>query len=269
MGQPITVVDAFTDQPFAGNPAAVCVLTEAAPEAWMRSVAAELNLSETAFVVPRADGDHDLRWFTPTVEIDLCGHATLASAHVLGGTARFHTRSGVLTCQATPDGRIQMDFPAKPVDPVPVDDAWATAVGLVPEAVVGLFQRGDWLLLEVRSGDDVRAAVPDHAALAELGGHCLLAADVTTATDGIDAPYDSVCRLFAPASGIPEDPVTGSAHCVIAPWLAARTGRTEFLGRQASARGGDVGMRLDGDRVVLTGSAVTVWEGTLLHPPTA
>jgi len=271
MAVPLFVVDAFTDQPFSGNPAGVCLLDEAAPEAWMRAVAAEVNLSETAFLVPRTDGDHDLRWFTPTVEIDLCGHATLASAHALGGAGRFHTRSGVLTCRPSGDGRIEMDFPARPVtrvEPIPADEEWAGSVGLAPDRIVGLFRGDDWLILEVAAGDDVRAARPDHARLAGLGGHCLLVADTTSVTDGPDAGHDSVCRLFAPGSGIPEDPVTGSAHCVIGPWLADRTGRTDFVGHQASARGGTVGMHVDGDRVVLSGHAVTISRADLLIPPT-
>jgi PhzF family phenazine biosynthesis protein len=271
MTLPLTVVDAFTDRPFSGNPAGVCVLAGPAPDAWMQAVAAEVNLSETAFLVPRDDGDWGLRWFTPTVEVDLCGHATLASAHVLGGDARFHTRSGPLTCRRAGDGTIEMDFPAKPldrVDPLPVDEDWAGALGLDGDQVVGLWRRADWLLLEVADASIVRAASPDADRLVALGGHCLLVADTTGVEDGEDAPFDSVCRLFAPGAGIPEDPVTGSAHCVIAPWLADRTGRTEFTGHQASARGGVVGMRLDGDRVVLSGTAVTIWEGRLLTPPT-
>ena len=272
MTVPLTVVDAFTDRPFSGNPAGVCVLDAPADEAWMQSVAAEVNLSETAFVSPRSDGDVDLRWFTPTLEVDLCGHATLASAHVLGGTIRFHTRSGVLTCRRGVGGHIEMDFPAKPLDPVdplPADEDWAGALALDPARIIALFRRADWLLVEVADAADVRAAVPADDRLIALGGHCLLVADTTGVTEGHDVPYDSVCRLFAPAAGIPEDPVTGSAHCVIGPWLATRTGRTSFVGYQASARGGVVAMTVDGDRVVLSGTAVTVSEGQLLvDPPT-
>ncbi|MCU1357189.1 MAG: PhzF family phenazine biosynthesis protein [Acidimicrobiales bacterium] len=273
MAVPLTIVDSFTDRPFSGNPAGVCRLDRAAPEAWMQAVAAEVNLSETAFVVPRDDGSFDLRWFTPTTEVELCGHATLASAHVLGGAGRFHTHSGLLTCTPGADGSIEMDFPAKPLDavvPFPADEDWASAVGLAPERLVALRRRGDWLLLEVPDGDDVRAARPDEARLGALGGHCLLVADTTGAADGPDAAFDSVCRLFAPGAGIAEDPVTGSAHCVIGPWLAERTGRTSFTGSQASIRGGVVGMRVEGDdRVVLSGTAVTVTDGQLLiDPPT-
>jgi predicted PhzF superfamily epimerase YddE/YHI9 len=271
MGVPLTVVDSFTDKPFSGNPAGVCVLLRPAAEEWMQAVAAEVNLSETAFVVPRDDGGFGLRWFTPTVEVDLCGHATLASAHVLGGAARFHTRSGMLTCRPGDDGTIEMDFPAKPLDPVdppPADEDWAGALRLDPGRILGLWRRADWLLVEAEDANAVRDARPDDVALVALGGHCLLVADTTTVDDSPDAGFDSVCRLFAPSAGIPEDPVTGSAHCVIAPWLAGRTGRTSFTGYQASARGGVVGMRLTGDRVTLVGTAVTISEATLLHDPT-
>lgn len=264
MTVPLTVVDAFTDRPFSGNPAGVCLLDRAAPPEWMQAVAAEVNLSETAFVVPRPDGDHDLRWFTPAVEVDLCGHATLASTHVLGRAARFHTRSGVLVCRPAPDGGIEMDFPAKPLDPVDLDPRWASAVGLAGEEVVASNQRGDWMLLEAASAGAVRAARPEADRLLELGGHCLLVAD-TTADAGEGS--DSVCRLYAPGSGILEDPVTGSAHCVIGPWLAGRTGRSAFVGYQASTRGGTVTMGVTGDRVLLGGRAVTVSRGELLIDP--
>ncbi|HEY4377803.1 MAG TPA: PhzF family phenazine biosynthesis protein [Acidimicrobiales bacterium] len=263
MGQPISVVDAFTEQPFGGNPAAVCVLPHAADEAWMRSVAAEMNLSETAFLVPRPDGDHDLRWFTPTVEIALCGHATLASAHVLGRQGRFHTLSGLLTCSPCADGTIEMDFPAHPVTEEADPPAWGPALGLDPDRILRSYASAGWGLVEVATADDVVAVVMDRDALMALGGHALVVADTTAD----DSPYDSVCRMFGPASGIDEDPVTGSAHCVIAPWLAARHGRADFLGQQASDRVGVVGMRLHDDRVTLIGHAVTVWEGTLHSDP--
>ncbi len=263
MTQPVTVVDAFTDTPFSGNPAAVCLLAAPAPEAWMRAVAAEMNLSETAFLVPRADGGHDLRWFTPTAEVDLCGHATLASAHVLGGSGRFHTRSGVLECRPAEGGAIAMDFPAIPTVPVPEPPDWAPALGLPPGRVVEVRSgEGGWTLAELPTAGDVGAIVPDRAAILALGGHIVVAA-ATVGTHGVD----SVCRVFAPAVGIEEDPVTGSAHCVLAPWLAARTGRDAFVGEQASARRGVVGMQVAGDRVTLTGRAVTVLEGVLAAGP--
>ncbi|MCU1370509.1 MAG: hypothetical protein JWO77_1703 [Ilumatobacteraceae bacterium] len=263
MPHPITIVDAFTDQPFAGNPAAIVVLAEPAPEAWMQAVAAEVNLAETAFLVPRDDGDHDLRWFTPTVEVDLCGHATLASAHVLGGTNRFHTRSGVLVCETADDGSIALDLPATSVDPAPVE-GWAEVFSLASDRVIAALAGGGWAVVEVASAADVEAARPDCDALLAFGGHAIVVADAT----GDDAvPYDSVCRTFVPAAGIDEDPVTGSAHCLLAPWLAARHGRSSFLGRQASARGGTIGMEVHGDRVILRGTAITVSTGTLLVDP--
>jgi PhzF family phenazine biosynthesis protein len=265
MGQPITVVDSFTDTPFAGNPAGVCVLTAPTTEAWMRAVAAELNLSETAFLAPRPDGDHDLRWFTPTVEVELCGHATLASAHVLGGSGRFHTLSGLLTCSPGDDGTIVMALPANPPAPVTDPPDWAPALGVAPDRVAGVWATPNgWLMVELASAADVRACEPDAAAVLALSDVVLVAAP------GDRPELDSVCRVFGPGIGIPEDPVTGAAPCILAPWLAARTGRSEFVGEQASARGGRVGMRLDGDRVHVSGRAVTVWEGTLaVDPPPA
>lgn len=267
MATQLTVVDAFTDRPFSGNPAAVCLLDRPAPEAWMQAVAREMNLSETAYVVPRDDGDHDLRWFSPATEIDLCGHATLACAHVMGGSQRFHTASGVLTVEPGARGAISLDFPANPVDRVADPPDWAAALGLVPHQVVGAFQRGKWLLVEAVDAAAVRAVVADTATLGGLGGFCLVAADTTAVTTGPDAGHDSVCRMFAPGAGVDEDPVTGSAHCVIGPWLAARHGRDTFVGHQASARGGLVGMRMAGDRVHLSGHAVTVSDVTLHHDP--
>lgn len=235
----------------------------------MRAVAAEVNLAETAFAVPRPDGDHDLRWFTPTVEVDLCGHATLATAHVLGGARRFHTRSGVLGCAPADDGAITLDLPATAVAPTGGPEAiaaWAAALGLGPGRVVGVAAGGGWALVELATAADVEACRPEREAIVALGGHAVVVADAT-ADDGV--PFDSVCRTFVPAAGIDEDPVTGSAHCVIAPWLAARTGRSAFVGRQASARGGVVAMEVAGDRVRLGGRAVTVWRGELLAGPPA
>jgi PhzF family phenazine biosynthesis protein len=264
MPLPITIVDAFTDRPFTGNPAGIVQLDRAAPEPWMQSVAAEVNLAETAFLVPRPDGDHDLRWFTPTVEVDLCGHATLASAHVLGGSNRFHTRSGVLVCDVADDGSITLDLPAASIEPVGTD-GWAAALSLGADRVVGASAGAGWSLVEVASADDVESITVVRDALLALGGHAIVVADTT---DDDVVPFDSVCRTFVPAAGIDEDPVTGSAHCVIAPWLAGRTGRSTFVGRQASPRGGTVGMEVRGDRVVLSGWAVTVSTGTLLVEPT-
>ena len=265
MALPITVVDAFTDQPFSGNPAGIVVLDAPAAAEWMQAVAAEVNLAETAFLAPRDDGTWSLRWFTPAVEVDLCGHATLASAHVLGGQQAFHTRSGVLRCAPAEDGAIALDLPGTLPSPVDHDPgAWARAVGLGEPAVVGVSEGAGWSFVQVAAVGDVTAAVMDRPALLDLGGHAIVVAD-TTEDDGVE--FDSVCRTFVPKAGIDEDPVTGSAHCLIAPWLAARTGRTSFVGRQASARGGTVGMEVAGDRVRLVGHAVTVWRGELLATP--
>jgi predicted PhzF superfamily epimerase YddE/YHI9 len=254
---PICVVDAFTDVVFGGNPAAVCRLARAADAGWMQRVATEMNLSETAFLVERDDASFDLRWFTPATEVDLCGHATLASAHVLGGSATFHTRSGVLRCRKAADDWIEMDFPALPPTPAASDDSLARALGTTEIYTVGA-SRFD-LLVEVGSAGDVRALQPDFRALAALE-----ARGIIVTAPGDREGIDCVSRFFAPSAGIDEDPVTGSAHCVLAPFWSARLGRTELVGEQASPRGGIVRMQLDGDRVALGGRAVTVWEGHLL-----
>jgi PhzF family phenazine biosynthesis protein len=270
MATPLHVIDAFTSTAFRGNPAAVVLLEAPAPESWMQAVAAETNLSDTAFVVPRADGDHDLRWFTPTVEVELCGHATLATGHVLGGTRRFHTRhAGVLETRAGDDGTIAMDLPATPSTPWDGDAdgraELAEALGLDRELVLSAWSTANgWLLVEVATAGAVGACRPQRDRLLALGGHVIVSAD-TTAAD--DVAHDVVSRVFVPASGVDEDPVTGSAHCVIAPWLAARTGRDRLLAHQASRRGGELRIEVAGDRVLLTGHAVTVLRGTLLAPP--
>jgi predicted PhzF superfamily epimerase YddE/YHI9 len=254
MALQLTVVDAFTDVPFSGNPAAVAVLDAFPGEDRMQAVARELNLSETAFVVARRDGRYDLRWFTPTVEVDLCGHATLASAHVLGGAAEFDTRSGLLSCTLAPDGWIDMDFPADVPAPAEIPPG---ALGFDDIRWCG---RGRYdLLVELADAAAVRGLVPDLGRLAALPARGVI---VTAAGDrpGVDC----VSRVFAPSVGIPEDPVTGSAHCTLAAYWAGRTGRSELVGEQASARGGTVRMRSAGDRVVLGGRAVSVSEVTLL-----
>ncbi len=258
MAAPLTIVDSFTDRPFSGNPAGVCRLEAWPDDDWLQAVAAEVNLAETAFLVPRTDGDVDLRWFTPAVEVDLCGHATLASTKVLDRSVRFHTRSGVLTTTVARDGSITMDLPAFRVAPAPTD-GWAARLGVESDQVLGGWASSSWMLVELDSATTVRRAAPDMDALAAHREVLVVAHD--------DEGFDSVCRMFAPAIGIPEDPVTGAAHCVIGPWLAERTGRTEFTGFQASKRGGTVGMRVDGDRVFLTGTAVIVSEGQLLVDP--
>jgi predicted PhzF superfamily epimerase YddE/YHI9 len=261
-GIPITVVDAFTDEPFRGNPAAVCLLDAWPGDEWLAAVAREMNLAETAFLVPRDDGDHDLRWFTPAVEVDLCGHATLASAFFLGGDRRFHTRSGVLTCRPE-NGWIELDFPA--LVPFPHDQPpapLADALGVTP---VGVWKSRFDLLVELADAAAVRALRPDPRALAaiETRGVIVTAAggDAERA-DGIDF----VSRFFAPGAGIDEDPVTGSAHCVLAPFWANRFGRAALVGAQESPRRGVVRVRVDGDRVKLGGQAVLVWRGELVVP---
>ena len=262
MPQRIVQVDAFADRPFAGNPAAVCVLREPKGAAWMQDVALEMNLSETAFLVEEGDGFH-LRWFTPTVEVDLCGHATLASAHVLwedghlspGSTARFRTRGGRLSATRA-DGWITLDFPATPLKFKVDSGAIAEALAVpVHSAGIGGFD----VLAEVESESVVRSIRPDFARLAALSARGVI---VTARSDS--PGVDFVSRFFAPRVGILEDPVTGSAHCVLGPYWAGKLGRTELVGYQASGRGGTVRVRLGGDRAFLGGQAVTVFRGELV-----
>jgi PhzF family phenazine biosynthesis protein len=264
MPLPLFQVDAFTPTPFAGNPAAVCLLPAPADPRWMQDVAAEMNLSETAFVHP-GGGAFGLRWFTPAVEVDLCGHATLATAHVLweqgrlsgDAPARFSTKSGLLTAQRSGDW-IEMDFPATPPAPAAMPPGLAAALGVAPRAVAR--SRFDYLV-ELDSADAVRRLAPDIAALGRIAARGVI---VTSRADSDD--YDFVSRFFAPAAGVAEDPATGSTHCALAPWWAAKLGRTEMVGFQASPRGGVVRVRLAGDRVILGGQAVTVLRGTLAAP---
>ncbi|MEM1044083.1 MAG: PhzF family phenazine biosynthesis protein [Bacteroidota bacterium] len=265
MPLPLFQVDAFTDEAFRGNPAAVCLLDAAAPEAWMQAVAAEMNLSETAFVMPHADG-FQLRWFTPTVEVDLCGHATLASAHTLweagrlgpDSAARFHTRSGLLTATLA-DGSVTLDFPASRTDETEMPDGLDDALGVAPQRVVqGAFD----YLVEVESETDVHGLDPDFRALGEIDVERGIV--VTARGEG---EVDFVSRFFAPAAGVDEDPVTGSVHCLLAPYWAERLGRADLVGYQASQRGGTVRVGVRGDRVLLGGQAVTVFQGTLLTEP--
>jgi PhzF family phenazine biosynthesis protein len=262
MGLRITQVDAFTDTPFAGNPAAVCLLQAPRDEGWMQSVAREMNLSETAFLVRTADG-YDLRWFTPSVEVALCGHATLASAHVLwedghlpsARQARFHTKSGLLTGDRAGEW-IELDFPAKREEPAQAPAGLAEALGVTPK-YVGKNQFD--YLVEVDGEVIVRRLTPNHAMLATLPVRGVI---VTSRADS--AGYDFVSRFFAPGSGVPEDPVTGSAHCALGPYWQSRLGKSEFVAYQASPRGGVVRVRVAGDRVKLGGRAVTVLRGELL-----
>lgn len=255
------VVDAFTDRPFAGNPAAVVPLDRWPDETWLRNVAAEMNLSETAFTVPTADGYH-LRWLTPAVEVDLCGHATLAAAKVLapdGGTLAFETRSGRLTAEVMADG-ITLDFPLKPATPADPPPGLAAALGVTP-VHVGRNQFD--YLVEVADEAAVRAASPDFRKLAAVECRGVI---VTARSD--DPGYDFVSRFFAPAAGVDEDPVTGSAHCCLADHWGRRLGWAAMVGYQASARGGVVRVEVVGDRVMLGGRAVVVAEG-VLYPEAA
>lgn len=263
MGQAIFQVDAFADKPFEGNPAAVCVLEQARDESWMQRVAREMNLSETAFITPE-DGAFRLRWFTPTVEVDLCGHATLASAHVLwqegflGATepAEFVTRSGRLRARQE-DGWIQLDFPSLPPSPVPAPPGLAEALGLTraPEYVGK--SRFD-LLVQVSDEAAVLAVAPDFRALQALDARGVIVTAPGSSTD-----VDFVSRFFAPAAGVDEDPVTGSAHCCLAPYWTERLGRNPLAARQVSERGGNVRVKVVGDRVLLAGQAVTVLRAEL------
>lgn len=259
-------VDAFTNSPFAGNPAAVCVLSAEREPAWMQSVAAEMNLSETAFLRPRPDGAYRLRWFTPTDEVDLCGHATLASAHVLWSEghlaadteARFETESGPLSARRE-EGWITMDFPADPPAPVEPPPRLLDALDLMDPLYVGRSERD--YLLRCADAATVRALNPDLRALARLDSRGII---VTAPSDGDEA--DFVSRFFAPGVGVPEDPVTGSAHCALGPYWADEMGQTTLTGHQVSARGGTVRVTLDGptaERVALSGQATTVLRGRL------
>jgi PhzF family phenazine biosynthesis protein len=257
----ITQVDAFTNKPFAGNPAAVCILEELQNASWMQLVAREMNLSETAFLARQADG-YDLRWFTPAVEVDLCGHATLASAHVLweeghlkpSQQARFHTRSGLLTADLK-GGWIEMDFPATLEESAQCPPGLVEALGAAP-AYVGK-NRFDYLI-EVDSEEVVRNLKPDLSALEKLPVRGVIVTAPSSA-----AEYDFVSRFFAPRSGVSEDPVTGSAHCCLGPFWGKKLKKDQLVGYQASARGGVVRVRLGGDRVYLQGQAVTVLRGEL------
>jgi predicted PhzF superfamily epimerase YddE/YHI9 len=248
------IVDAFTDTAFAGNPAGVVLLDEPADPAWMQSVAAELKHAETAFVHVTSVGPKSLRWFTPTVEVDLCGHATLATGHVLGGSQVFSTRSGELRTSAD-GGWVSMDFPADP--PHAAADEVAPAL---PGATIKEVLRGKTdIVVRVGNAAEVRQLEPDLGVIAGWDARCVV---VTAAGD--KPGIDFVSRVFGPAVGVPEDPVTGSAHCTLSPYWSAELGRDELVGEQASARGGLVRAALQGERVILAGQAVTTVHGELL-----
>lgn len=262
MKLPICWVDAFTDKPFSGNPAGVCVLEQALPEAQMKSIALEVNASETAFLVKSAKG-YDLRWFTPVIEVDLCGHGTLAAAHVLFSenrearetVIRFQTRSGELTARCVNDDWIQLDFPA--IKSIPVEDSpeIERAIG---RRVVAVSRTHNSIIAELGSEVDVRDARPDMAAILSLRVHGVII------TARSSSPYDFVSRFFAPDAGVNEDPVTGSAHCALGPYWQRLLGKDKFLAYQASARGGIVKVAVVGDRVLLEGRAVTTINGEIV-----
>lgn len=263
VGVRLRTVDAFTDNPFTGNPAAVVLVDEAPSDEWMAAVARETGVSDTAFVIREElpDADFRLRWFTPTIEVDLCGHATLASGHCLFEDGakepiRFASRSGVLTVHRRPDGSLAMDFPAWPPAEIEARSAAAEALDAAVEWT-GQAHDGFFLLALLAHERSVRDLIPDLAAIGALDASAVI---VTAVADG-DQSYDFVSRLFAPNVGIPEDPVTGSSHTVLAPFWAERLGRTSLVGFQASARSGLVGLEVNGDRVTVIGRAVTVLDG--------
>jgi PhzF family phenazine biosynthesis protein len=267
----IHVVDAFARRPFEGNPAAVCFPDGPRDEAWMQRVAAEMRHSETAFLSPLAEG-FALRWFTPEAEVDLCGHATLAAAHVVWETKRapfdaalsFATRSGTLVARRR-DDLVEIDLPARPADPAPVPREVLAATGVA--AAVRTARDHQTYVVELESEAAVRGLAPDFAAMRALTQRGALDEDIdrrVLVTAPASTPgFDVVSRYFAPALGVPEDPVTGAGHCVLGPYWAPRLGRTRFVAWQASARGGGVHVEVRGDRVALAGSAVTVLRGWL------
>ncbi len=254
-------IDAFTDVPFRGNPAAVCLLDREREAAWMQNVAAEMNLSETAFLLPKDEG-FSLRWFTPAVEVKLCGHATVASAHALweekvlsaGAVARFHTLSGLLT--ATRDGEwIELDFPAQPDQKSEPAPGLLGAVGISKPLYVGR-NVADYII-EVDSPETLKALKPDFSALRKVEVRGVIV------TSRGDEKFDFYSRFFAPAVGVDEDPVTGSAHTCLTPYWCSRLGKQQLLGFQASKRGGVVRVKIAGDRVKIAGKASTVLVGEL------
>jgi PhzF family phenazine biosynthesis protein len=261
----LRTVDAFTDRPFTGNPAAVLLLDEEPSDEWLGAVARETSVPDTGFVIREdlPDADFRLRWFTPTVEVDLCGHATLASAHCLfedgvQGPIRFATRSGVLTVSQRQDGSLAMDFPSWPPTEIDARSAAAEALG-APVEWTGRTDNEVFLLALLASEGLVRDLSPDLAAVSGLDASAVIVTALADPGHG----YDFVSRLFAPTLGIPEDPVTGSAHTVLAPFWGGRLGRTALVGLQASSRSGLVGVELDGDRVTVSGRAITVLDGAL------
>ena len=262
MGVQIFQVDAFTEKPFSGNPAAVCILPGPYRPTWMQNVAEEMNLSETAFLYKEEDG-FQLRWFTPAVEVDLCGHATLASAHILWETgllnpqeqARFYTRSGLLTAEMK-EGQIELNFPANPDEPAIAPPGLFEALGITPQYVGR--SKFDYII-EVDSEESVRNVQPDFTLLKTVPVRGISVTSLATSPG-----YDFVSRFFAPRVGINEDPVTGSVHCTLGPLWSKKLGKNDFIAYQASERGGVLRIRLAGDRVYLGGRAVTILRGELI-----
>jgi PhzF family phenazine biosynthesis protein len=258
---PIYQVDAFTGQPFHGNPAGVCFLSAPCPEQWMQCVAKEMNLSETAFLLPENEG-YRLRWFTPAVEVDLCGHATLASAHILWETGRlakdemaqFYSRSGLLMARLEGDW-IQLNFPVKRLELVTIPEELSTVLGISP-VFVGKNQFD--YLVEVENEEILHSLQPDMARLSQIPVRGVIVTCAAT-TPG----YDFMSRFFAPRVGVPEDPVTGSAHCCLTPYWAEKLHKQSMRAYQDSPRGGELHLRLEGDRVLISGQAVTIFQGEM------
>lgn len=253
-------VDTFTEEPFGGNPAAVCILESKPTDKWMQDVAAEMNLAETAFLLPMNDG-YNLRWFTPYFEIDLCGHATLASAHILkekgytseGQEVNFYTKSGLLTAKSD-DGWIRLNFPATPEKEVEAPVELINALNINPVYIgKNIFD----YIIEVETEDIVRNLKPDFTKLMKIDMRGVIITSRST-------DYDFVSRFFAPEIGIFEDPVTGSSHCCLGPYWKDRLGKNEFIAYQASSRGGVLRVQVDDDRVLISGKAVTVLEGEII-----
>lgn len=263
MSFPLHIVDAFAAEPYRGNPAAICLLDAFLPDALMQNIAMEMNLAETAFLVKRSAKEYDLRWFTPLVEVNLCGHATLAAAHTLkemghaakGDTLSFHTLSGVLKARVL-EGAIELDFPALPgVAAIP-----HPAIKALGVTVKACEKNRDNYLVEVDSFEELMACAPDFRALTKLDMQ-----GVIVTAQGADG-FDFASRYFAPAAGIDEDPVTGSAHCFLAPYWAEKLGKTEFAALQASKRRGELKVKIAGERVLMQGTAFTTLKGTLQLP---
>lgn len=270
----LQTVDAFTDKPFSGNPAAVCLLDDILPDSLMQKIAMEMNLSETAFVLREKDEDgnptdtYSLRWFTPSSEIDLCGHATLASGHIMwqegvckeDETIKFNTRSGLLTAKKSDKG-ITLDFPAIPQKEIKYPPELIASIGGANPVYVGMTK---WnYIIELENEEAIHNAKPDYSIMLSLPGWgTIITAQADKNGLGKDG-YDVVSRFFAPEKGVPEDPVTGSAHCAIAPYWQNKLGKSTLKAYQASERGGTLLLEVIGDRVTLTGTGVTMMAGEM------